>query len=352
VKQRDEILARIATLLQYCTEEHPFVRQARRELAATEAQLSGYKPDEEVKRLAGERAIRAANMRLEWETALEQADTLEERARRQNDEVTTLLDQVTEQERRISALEQELAAARKTPVPTIRTKVVVERPRPAAPPVAPVAVKTPAPKPTPKPVPAPAKPTPPPAPEPPPAPKARLEVAAAPESIDLAAVPPDFQALLFGLAAGCCLGLLWMILREITVNRFRNEYEATRLTGLPVLASLPAYDARSFREAAKTVKGEATRARADAWQFIPAPVETSEPPVEARRGKIQPAAVRPRFLAWVFGLLFLLLGGLLYYKSMTGFAQPEPPVSGALSLPAGAIREWDEGNRGWGGELP
>ncbi|MDR1744412.1 MAG: hypothetical protein LBS30_01510 [Planctomycetota bacterium] len=321
--RRDEALARLATLLRYCTEEHPFVRQVRGELEVLETHLSGHSPDAEANRLAEERAARVANRDLEWETAVDQADSLEERARRQGEESALLLGEATEWERCIPLRERELAHIRATPVPLIREAMAVEQPAPA------VSMRPPPPAPVPAPAPAPA-----------PRPvvrKARLEVDPAPARIPLDAFPPDWRALWIGLLCGLGVGLWWMILREVLADSFRNESEALRMTRLPVLASLPAYDPRSFRAAAATMKGEATRARADAWQFIPAQVETSEPPAEARRGKIQPAARRPRFLGWVFGLLFLLLAGLLYYRAMTGFAQPLPPPSGGLSLPAAAV---------------
>ncbi len=334
---RDEALSRLTTLLQYCTEEHPFVRQARRDLESVEDQLAGHSPDEEANRAAEERATRVANLYLEWETAVDQADALEERARRQSEEVARLLAAVTEWERCIFQREEELIQARAAPVPTIRRKIAVEQPEPAAP-----APPPPAPVPTPAPAPAPVPPPPP----PPVVQEVRLDIGPVPARMPLEAFPPEWSALWIGLLGGLCVGLWWMIMREVLADRFRNESEALRMVRLPVLASLPAYDPRSFREAAATMKGETTRVRADAWQFIPAQVETSEPPAEARRGKIQPAARRPRFLGWVFGLLILLLAGLLQYKSMTGFAQPLPPRSGELSLPAAAVRalEGDGGN--------
>lgn len=329
--QRDEVFARLTTLLQYCTEEHPFVRQARRELDMVETQLAGHNPDAEANRAAEARATRMANLYLEWETAVDQADTLEERSRRQSEEAARLLDAVTEFERCISQRELELAQAKDTPVPILRQEIPVVRktvPAPSSPAV--VAAAPPAPLPQPS------------------ALQARLAFAPVPARIPLGKFPPGWYPIVLGLLGGLCLGLLCALAKELLATRFKNAFEARRMVGLPVLAALPAYDPRSFRAAAATMKGELIRAGAGRFRFVPTLVEFSEPPTEARRGKIQPAIRRPRFLVWVFGLLFLLLAGMLYYKSLTGFAQPPLVGSDELPLPGTAVSAWAEEGERWG----
>lgn len=335
--QRDEVFARLTTLLQYCTEEHPFVRQARRELDALEAQLAHHNPDAEANRAAEARATRVANLYLEWETAAEQADTLEERRRRQSEESACLLDEVTELERCISQRELELAKAKESPVPIIRQEIPVTRrvrsvvaPKVVAPKVVPPVVK---------PVQA----------QPAAIMRTHLEFDPLPVRIPLEKTPPDRRALFLGALCGLCLGILWALLRELFARRFRNAAEAKRMVRLPVLATLPAYDMRSLRAAAGTMKGELLRTRAGKVQFVPNLVEYSEPPPEARRGKIVPAARKPRFLAWVFALLLLLLAGMLHYRSYTGFAQPgESGPIAELPLPGATIPAWLEEGEEWG----
>lgn len=329
--QRDEVFARLTTLLQYCTEEHPFVRQARRDLDMLETQLAGHSPDAEANRAAEARATRMANLYLEWETAVDQADSLEERSRRQSEDARRLLDAVTEYERCISQREMELAQAKESPIPIIRqeipavrTAVVVSTPRPV------VAAPAPTPQPSPAVL------------------QARLVFDPIPARIPLEKYPPDWRPVLLGMLAGLCLGLLWTLLSELLASRFQGASDARRLVGLPVLASLPAYDPRSFRAAAATMKGEVIRAGAGRYRFVPALVEFSEPPTEARRGKVHPLVRRPRFLVWAFGLLFLLLAGLLYYRSLTGFAQPPLAGSDELPLPGTAVRAWAEEGERWG----
>lgn len=340
-QRRDELLQRLITLREYCTEEHPFVKLALRDLRAVEGMLADYTPDAAANRDAEARATRLATLYLEWETAVGQADGMDERARQHDESVSCLLDAVTDLERCISQRELELARAREAPVPIIRVAV-----QPPPPPVAPcwpvepasaaVAVELPA-APAPVAVATELVPT--------------LHFAKLSSAAGVRAIRPDWRALLWGLLGGLLLSLLWMILREILADRFRNVGEAHRLVGLPVLASLPAYDQRSFQSAADTMKGEIARTRPGRFQFMPMPVETTEPAPEARRGKILPAGKRPRWLAWLLGLLFLILAGLLYYWYLTGFAPFTRYGHGPLALPSETVPAWAEEDRAWG-ELP
>ena len=330
--RRDALLKRLAELLTYCTEEHPFVKEVRRELAGLEGALAAHHPDEAANREAEERAVRAANLFLEWESALENADSLEERLRRQSEAVACLLDDVVNLETCLSQRDLELAQLRESPVPTTTVAVAGERRRTTRR-SAPVAEPTPAPAPAPFPAPQPARPE-----------DHRLDIAPAPTHIALHAFPPSWLAAFWGLLAGLILGTVWVLLREATASRFADAYEARRLVKLPVLVSLPAYDSRSHREAARTLKGNLTRSRLGRLQFLPAPIELAEPPPVARRGSILPARKRPHFLSWIFALAFLLLSGLLYYKTSTGFARPEVAFRGELPLPTTTVRIWADEN--------
>lgn len=338
-QRRDELLQRLISLREYCTEEHPFVKLALRDLRVAEGLLADHSPDDRENRDAEARATRLANLYLEWETATAQAESLEERARRHDETIRCLLDEVTNLERCISQREMELARAKESPAPIIRVEV------PAAPVPPPVlAVSRPAVAEA-REVPAPVRPA--------PAAQAvdvpvRLAFAKLPSAIGQIAVRPDWRALLWGLLGGLAASLLWMLLRELLADRFRNVGEAHRLVGLPVLANLPAYDQRSVQAAAETMKGDLVKTRPGRLQFMPMLVETAEPAPEARRGKIRPARRRRRWLTWAIGLLILALAGLLYFRALTGFALPVPRDFGPLSLPSATVPVWAEEDEAWG----
>lgn len=331
---RDELLRRIGTLLETCTEEHPFVKETRRQLAAVEAVLATHTPDPAADKGAEVRATRLAALTVEWESASAEADNLEERLSRHGEAVSCLLEEVAKLDRRIAEREEELQRAKALTPPIIRVEVPAEKPTPVPEPVpVPIAVPKPEPLVTETP---------------------HLLFEAVPSQIPLRRFPPSWAAPLWGMGGGLVVGILWMILGEIFARRFRNAAEARRLVGLPVLAALPAYDARSLRVAAGTIKGELARSHFGRLQFIPAPVEYTEPLPAVRRGKILPAKHRPRVLAWALGLAFLFLAGFVYYKSQTGFARPGVNFRGELPLPATTVRIWaDEGEvtESWG-DLP
>lgn len=338
--KRDALLRRLTGLLEYCTEEHPFVREVRREIAGLDVLLAGHTPDAELNRQAEARATRLANLYLEWETADEQADSLDERARRQADAVSCLLDEVTNTERCVSEREMELSKAQAVPVPIVRIEVAVERPLVQ-------------PRPIPQPV---ARPEP-----PPPAPEPvrerrgpRLVFSPVPSHIELQWQAPSWWPVLWGCLAGCCLGLAWLLLRELFGQTFRNVGEAHRMVKLPVLASLPAYDAKSFKRAAETMRGEIARTKQGKMQFVPAPVEFSEPPPLVKRGKIVPARRKLRWGRWLAGLVCLLLAGLLYQGATSGgFLQPRLIEEAELPLPATTFSVWaEEGEPQEWGDLP
>lgn len=341
-QKRDELLQRLISLREYCTEEHPFVKLALRDLRSVEQMLGNQSPDASANRDAEARATRLANLYLEWETAISQADVFEERARQHDETIACLLDEITNLERCISQREIELAQAREAQVPIIRV------PAPQQPVLLP-----PAPTPEPEPSVLVAQEV----PETPPATTASPGAAQKPvmpkllfsdisPAIGTTKRLPDWNALLWGVLGGLLTAFVWMLLREIFADRFRNVGEAHRLTGLPVLASLPAYDQVSVQNAADTMKGDILRTRPGRHQFMPLLVEASEPAPEGRRGKISPARKKSRWGAWVLGLVLLAISGFLLYRATTGYIFPLPRGTTRmnLALPAETVPIWAEDN--------
>ncbi len=326
--RRDSIFRHLLLLLETCTEEHPFVKDARRELATIEAVLKELTPDARANKKAEERATRLANLYLEWEAAAATADSLDERSQRQDQAVQCLLDETVNFERCLSQREIELAEARQVPVPIKR--IVATPPPPAAPepaveaaPQVPVmAVETVAADLLEKPW---------------------LDISLAGRRLVEQRFVPTWRPVWWGLLAGLAAGALAMLWREIFARRFRNAAEARHMLRLPVLAALPAFDVKTHKNAAATMKGDLNRNRIGGYLFTPAPVESEEPAPEARRGKIYPAAARWRWGRWFLGVLFLLLAFLLCYKWYTardGLIRPPPPRALDLTLPATAGQIW------------
>lgn len=341
-KRRDELLQRLISLREYCTEEHPFVKLALRDLRAVEQMLGDQTPDASANRDAEARATRLANLYLEWETAISQADVFEERARQHDETIACMLDEITNLERCISQREIELAQAKEVQIPIVRVLV------PQQPVYLPPAESVPLP---PEPAVAVAREL----PEPTPPASTQADVAAVTPWLLFAKLPPaigttkrlpDWSALWWSALGGLATALLWMLLRELFADRFRNVSEAHRLVGLPVLASLPAYDQASVQAAADTMKGELFRTRPGRYQFMPMPVEMMEPAPEGRRGKITPARKRMRWLTWLLGLLFLLIAGILLYRALTGYILPPPRGTAQLhlSLPSATVPVWAKEN--------
>ncbi len=332
--RRDGIFRHLMLLLETCTEEHPFVRDARRELATLEAVLKDLTPDEQANKKAEERATRLANLYLEWEAASAAADSLDERSQRQDNAVQCLLDETVNMERCLSQREIELDEARKVPVPMKRILVAPapEKPAPAvaAAPAAPVLrVEAPVTVPVETPW---------------------LDIAPTGRSIAEVRIPPSWRPVWWGFLAGLALGLLAMIWREIFARRFRNANEARHMLRLPVLAALPAFDLKTQKKAAATMKGELVKDRLGCYHFTPAPIETDEPAPEARRGKISPAAARWRWGRWFLGGLFLLLAFLLWYKwyiSPDGLIRPPPPRTLDMSRSGAAEPAWNDETEAW-----
>lgn len=339
-QKRDELLQRLFSLREYCTEEHPFVKLALRDLRVVEQMLGDHAPDATANRDAEARATRLANLYLEWETAISQADSFEERARQHDETIQCMLDEIVNLERCISQREFELAQAKEVKIPIVRVvspiqpTILPPAEIPAQPQLIPnVAEAVEIAEPTPL-SPSRGESGP------------RLVFAKLPSSIGIMRRVPDWRALWWGLLGGGALALLWMILRELFADRFRNVGEAHRLTGMQVLASLPAYDQLSVQSAAETLKGELFSTRPGRHQFMPMPVEAFEPPPEGRRGKIEAARKRRRWMTWALGLLFLALAGLMLYRAASGYILPLPRTAGhgEFSLPSTTVPAWARDN--------
>lgn len=332
---REATVERLTALLQYCTEEHPFVREVRRELDALDILLAGHAPRPGASRDAEARATRLANLYIELETANAAADNLEERRRRQTEAVECVLNEVTEVERRLVQLDMELTRLRETPLPTVSVPALVVE----APPEPPKPVRKPLPEP------------PPPLEQPTRGPT--LVFAAVPMDVPLLREPKPLTALPVGVLAGLLAGLLWAAARELSSSRFADLHEARHMLDRPILAALPMYDPAGYRAAALGMKGDLAGTKKGAMLFVPSPVDFSEPLPAGRRGKLFAARRRPRLLSWMLGSACLLLAAFLYWFAVPHLARPLPGFPDELTLPVAAFEESFVRDRGrdWG-DLP
>lgn len=308
LKDRDAVVKRLTGLLQRCTEEHPFVRQARRELETLDAQLANHVPDPAEAAAAEARATRLASLYVELESALALATDLETKSSRQDEAVTCLLREVAEAEKKSAGLEREMTVVRST-VPARREQVTVQTH------VLPV----------PAPVVAPRREV---APESPP----RLVFSTLPARIPLFKTNASWLAPLLGAIVGLCLGLGWMAVKEIFASRFADASAAARLLPYPILAVLPAYDARTFRTAAASLRGDLSKSGRP--RFIPSPVDASEPPPAGRRDRVFSARSRRRLLPWVAGTLILAAAVALSMFVLPGLSRAGSAFPDELRLPA------------------
>ncbi len=318
--ERDRVREYLAELLQTCTGEHPFVRKARRELAAITLLLDELDPGSAAKRQMVEWETTLRNVRLEYEAARLAADNLEERRRRTGGEITNAVRAVESIEQNLIDLDRDLAKLQALPLITKSAEPVSAAPEPKMPAVE----QTLAPEPEPlqlaeqQPVRnAPAAP----------APvatgtrsdQAVIQFAALPQRIALYQEKPPWDIPLMGALAGLVFGLLATLVREVSARRFGTPREARRMVPLRLLAVLPAYDAKSFRAAAAGMKGEVFGKKEGGLNFIPAPVETAEPKPAVRRTKIAPAKRRMPLTGWIAGLVLLGLAAALYFAGLTLF---------------------------------
>ncbi|MDR1536304.1 MAG: hypothetical protein LBU64_14650 [Planctomycetota bacterium] len=285
---RKAVLARLGRLLEYCSEEHPFVKRSRRELAAVDLLIA-----DQVRRggAPGEpetEEIRLAGLKSEREAAAGIAAGLEERRRRSSAEIESFLAALVPLEKELADLEIKLISARE--------ELELSRFRPRA---AETAAARPPPAEAPEPAP---RSEPPPMPEEIPA--TAVFPSGFPEIIEDGLIRPDWRLPGLGLLLGAALGAILAGLREIWPVRFFDVFEARRLLEAPVQLVLPAYDPGSLRRAAKSMEGM-LRGSGNQLLFIPAPIEVVEPKPIAKRGRLARKRRFPRLLPWLAGLLAL-----------------------------------------------
>ncbi len=331
-ESRDAVRARLAELLLTCTEEHPFVRKARRDLAAIEQTLAELEPDQAAEQAAEDRETRIRAAHMEWETADIAAKNLEERRRRTSGEIQNAARAIEALEQTLIEMDRELVALQAAPAPTMPAPEPVVLPVTAPPPPEPAKQPEPA-------APASAE-----------SDYAVIQFAAVPQRISMFATTPSWEAPIIGALAGLALGLLYSLFRELTARRFSTFGEAQRMMPFRALAALPAFDAKTVRAAAAGMQGNLYGKKEGSLVFIPASVETTEPKPAARRGKIMPAKKHIPLSGWAFGLLFLGCAALVY---MAGMPLLEPtfrlhsdinlPPAGAYDvLGAAATDAWGE----------
>ncbi|MDR2391685.1 MAG: hypothetical protein LBE84_08425 [Planctomycetota bacterium] len=333
---RDVIQARLARLLQYCSEEHPFVKRTRRDLAAVETLLAEKIEDgKDASEETG--AVRLAGLESEHESALALAGGLEERLRRQAAEAESALAALAAAEKAVKGREAELAIAREdlSRLASLSRPPPKPEPEPAATTTTAAAVSAAAGRPGPA--------------------GSQPGFSALPEGGNYLLSAPDWHSLTDGLALGLLLGLIWILAREILVQRFSSVLEAECLTGLPFLLALPAYDPGSFRRAAKGAGGTFLDGGTGRLTFIPETVDKTVPKATARRAKLIPARRFPKIAAWVLGAILLAGGWLLHRAHEYGFHQSA--ASSVELAPLAAVLETIRLSLGaedgkWGADTP
>ncbi|MCC8190473.1 MAG: hypothetical protein LIP77_07550 [Planctomycetes bacterium] len=310
--ERDAVVDRLAGLLVTCTEEHPFVKEARRELAGLDARLTRCDETEAEAAGAEAEALRRAELLLEWEAATAAADVLEERSRRSAAAVACLFAELETAEEAVAAATVaanrlyealSLADAKRPPEPVRRPTTAPAEPvrRPALP-----------------------------------RPAAAAITFTLADRVTEERLPPSFLAPLLGLIAGGALGLAAAAAREAGGARFATVAAARRLLPYPVLAALPAYDVKSLRVAAAAMKGEVVTGMGRVC-FAPALVELFEPVAVGRRERLRPARRLPLSAPWIAGVALLLLSALMTWAAAARGDRPVAGYADGLRLPDAVV---------------
>lgn len=326
--EREALLLYIAELLQYCTDEHPFVVQARRELVALEGRIALLPqpvPDKSIE----ERKIRLANMRGEWNAVDINAKGLAERRRRLQEEAAKLLDALADAEKKLAEVELALEAERAKANPqstitdAINRNVDVLAQSIAGLNVAPAQLPSP---------PLPALPEQTPAPAAPQAHAtyhplfAQVSFSSLPQLMPLQRLPVSAIYIYYGAAAGLCLALLWLLVRELLTSKLTNAYVARRLLSLPLLAVLPAYDMKSLQAAAKA-EGGSVAGQGKRVAFVPNPIDIHEPAALGKRKVVRLERRKKNILVWLAALLVIVLAVAAHQVVSRGWLTPDMPFA-------------------------
>ncbi len=322
LEQKEQLLLYIAELLVNCTEEHPFVVEARRQLAALESRIALCQPVEETP-IANEFQTRIRNLRAEWTAADNQAQTLAERLRRSREEADRLLRRLSDQEKIVSDAEYALVSEKQKEIPCVDTSVqalnanigriadhlgqLAQKPcpgsndglknEPAG--TAPDAARSQ---------------------------EIKVSFSSLPDTLPLVRIAPSNLPAIIGASLGLCLGALLTMLREILTFKIGNAYIAQRLVDLPLLAVLPAYDAKSLQAAAKTEDGKLT-AHYGRRAFIPAKLDLRDPPPLGKRKAIRKRRQPRRLGAWIAGAVILAIALAAHQVVIRGWIVPKPPFA-------------------------
>ncbi len=325
--EREALLLHIAELLLYCTDEHPFVVQARRELTALESRIALLPqpvPDKSVE----EGRIRLANMRGEWNAADINAKGLAERRRRLQEEASRMLDAVADAEKKLAEVELAIEAERAKGNPQASLAETINRnvdvlaqsiaglsavpTEPPAQPLSTVPESTPA------------------------APQeqttyvhplfAQVSFSTLPQLMPLQRLPVSAIYIYYGAAAGLCLAFLWLIARELLTSKLTNAYVARRLLSLPLLAVLPAYDMKSLHASAKA-EGGSVAGQGKRVAYVPNPIDLHEPAALGKRKVVRLEKGKKNVLAWIAALLVIILAVAAHQGVSRGWLTPDMPFA-------------------------
>lgn len=322
--QRATLIKNLEELLQSCTEEHPYVRQIRRELAGIDATLSLYAP-EQAKPTPDRTAVRRQSLKAEIESTLTLIKGLAMRRDNMAPALAEANKALSAAERMLADTEFRLARAKDLDeserssttfhenVKTLATHLAetakdktpqtpVLQPVASAPPPAAAAdserkavATAPA---TPKPVDK----------KPVVIAVAKLSLPALPAVIALHRRMNGGHDILWQAAlAGLALGVLLMLRKEIFSPRMITLDDASRLVPLHVLGGIGAYDQKSLKTGAKAMGGQAIPGKFGI-NFIPSLVEGKEPPPLDRRPALAAAKRGLRWYLWVILLIVLAVG--------------------------------------------
>jgi hypothetical protein len=325
----------LAALLTYCTEEHPFVVQARRELAELEARMPTPEAPPPVGLDQAERRRRLSAIQGELTAAQASNRVLVERRRRQTEVVEERLATLTLVEKDLYSERAALASLETVPPPPAAEGDLSQNLRDLA--LTLVAVARGADE-TPRPVETPASP-------PPTQSQPQLRFAPLLEPITLRQTPLSPLPLQIGWGVGLFLAFLWLVLHELLDTRLTGAYLVRHLVNLPLLAVLPAYDEKSLAAAA-LAEGGGLAERSGRHVYIPRRLDLEEPPLLGKRRPLAPRrrhlSRRPFVLALTLALVVLALGLANWPFQPVGEIRL-PAIAQRFFIPPGLPADFDPG---------